>query len=49
MIRIKDLYLYHLPLTFIDVVLRYALQLLVCCLYLGDIFIIPCYKELEVA
>jgi hypothetical protein len=49
MIRIKNLYLYLLLLTFIDVVLRYSLQLLVCCLCLGHIFIIPCYKELGVA
>jgi len=47
MIRLKNLYLYLLLLTFIDV-LRYALQLLVC-LCLGDIFIIHCYKELGVA
>ena len=48
-IAVNKYIIYHLPLKFIDIVLRYALQLLVCRLYLGDICIIPCYKEFGVA
>jgi hypothetical protein len=40
----KNKNLYLLPTTFMDVVRRCAIQLLVCRLYLDGIFIVPCYK-----